>query len=69
MKVIKTYAGDRFNRPTWTAYSADGRVLSNGYPQTTPSAARRIGEMLIAIEAIRHLNGDSAAIAAILEIS
>lgn len=63
MKVIKTGKMD------WTAVSADGRVLSNGYHQTTPAAARRIGERLIAIEAIRHLNGDSAAIAAILELS
>ena len=68
MKVIKTYAGDHFNRPTWTALSADGRCLSNGHHQYTPAAARRIGERTIALEAIsRQLNGDSAAIKFILE--
>lgn len=63
MKVIKTGKND------WIAISADGRVLSDGYQKTTPAAARRIGERVIAIEAIRHLSGDSAAIAAILELS
>ena len=62
MKVIKTGKND------WTAISSDGRVLSDGYQQTTPAAARRIGERTIALEAIRRqLNGDSAAIKWILE--
>ena len=42
MKVIKS------GKNNWVAISADGRCLSNGYPQTTPGAARRIGEQVIA---------------------
>ena len=61
MKVIKS------GKNNWVAILADGRCLSNGYPQTTPSAARRVAEQAIAIEAIRHLNGDSAVIKWILE--
>ena len=63
MKVKKA------DKRNWVAVAVDGRVLSDGYQKTTPAAARRIGEQMIAIEAVRHLNGDSAAIAAILELS
>ena len=68
MKVIKTYAGDSFNRPCWTAYSADGRCLADGYPHSTPAEARRVGEQAIALESVARLNGDSAAIRFILGI-
>ena len=60
MKVIKTAPR------SWTAIAADGSRLSNGYQQTTPAAARRVGERAIALESTRQLNGDSAAIASIL---
>ena len=61
MKVIKT------SKRNWIAVSADGRVLSGGYPKTTPAAARRAGEQAIAAESVAKINGDSAAIKWILE--
>ena len=60
MKVIK-------NGNTWSAISADGRNLSNGYPQTTPAAARRVGEKAIAQETVQKLQGNEAAIRFILD--
>ena len=61
MKVIKT------SKRNWIAVSADGRVLSDGYPKTTPAAARRAGEQALAIESLRKANGVSAVIKWILE--
>ena len=61
MKVIKT------SKRNWIAVSADGRVLSDGYPKTTPAAARRNGEQAIVAESVAKINGDSAAIKWILE--
>ena len=61
MKVIKT------SKRNWIAVSADGRVLSDGYPKTTPAAARRAGEQALTIENVRKNSGDSAAIKWILE--
>ena len=61
MKVIKT------SKRNWIAVSADGRVLSDGYPKTTPAAARRTGRQVIAAESVAKINGDSAAIKWILE--
>lgn len=61
MKVIKT------SKRNWIAVSADGRVLSDGYPKTTPAAARRAGEQIVTVENMRKNSGGIAAIKWILE--
>ena len=61
MKVKKA------DKRNWVAVAVDGRVLSDGYQKTTPAAARRAGEQAIAIESVRKLSGDEAAIKWILE--
>ena len=61
MKVVKS------GKNNWVAISADGRCLSNGYPQSSPAEARRAGELAIKLESLRTINGDSAAIKWILE--
>lgn len=61
MKVVKT---DKHN---WVAVPADGRVLLDGYPKSTPSSARRAGEQALVIESVRKNSGDESAIRWILE--
>lgn len=53
MKVIRQDNGK--NNVTYYAVTADGtRLPSNGYPKTTPAAARREGEKVIAMWAAQE---------------
>lgn len=46
MKVIKNKGG-KYNRDTYYAV-VNGCRISDGYPRTTPAAARRLGEERVA---------------------
>lgn len=54
MKVVRQNNG-KDNAVTYYAVTADGlRLPSNGYPKTTPAAARREGEKVIAMWAVQE---------------